>query len=567
MKSANLPKEFSGKSVERTPAANMEILIQIPPWAVDVLEAVQSHVEIARDSTLKYGKSLWDFVCYQRNALWLILSMVVFWPLWVYSAVAVTTAWTWIFWLLASVFLGILQLVFVTYQFIMIAVDIMALTLLKTYQVLMRSRLVQTLFFFSKRIRNSRLRTSRRRQWRKECENAQCYSDFLRIPVLEPKGPDPVDAALEPIPLKRRTRSMHNLEKLETLHEEGEGSMSQFPSPPKIPLVRSMSTGDKTSSTWNQQLADEEFDPVIAKELGTLTAQILLSTTDRLKEARRSLDGKHASKLAYLLSGVVKRNHLILEDLLVNNARSVANSGQYEFSACSRKAIANYYDEVSKGLYSLSEAPVPSSSSSGNLNPAQEIKDRITLIRKMKQNMGRTALMLSGGGAQAMYHLGTIRALVDSELYDDIHVISGTSGGSITAACCAMFTAQELFEQVCVRTVSTDFKLNGEMKRKNIRWFPPVMDMGAYWLRHRLLVDSKVRGCVDVRNDSFLSSAHTCGDLFSISSEHASSTMGLQRLKKRLNEQENRFVSQYLPAVPAAVPRSVCFSTTFRRRM
>ena len=29
------------------------------------------------------------------------------------------------------------------------------------------------------------------------------------------------------------------------------------------------------------------------------------------------------------------------------------------------------------------------------------------------------------------------------------------------------------------------------MERQNIRWFPKMIDMGAYWLKHRLLVDSK----------------------------------------------------------------------------
>jgi predicted acylesterase/phospholipase RssA len=58
-----------------------------------------------------------------------------------------------------------------------------------------------------------------------------------------------------------------------------------------------------------------------------------------------------------------------------------------------------------------------------------ELSKRYTLFKRMKQNMGHTALMLSGGGAQAMYHLGTIKALVESKLYEHIHVISGTSGG------------------------------------------------------------------------------------------------------------------------------------------
>jgi predicted acylesterase/phospholipase RssA len=189
--------------------------------------------------------------------------------------------------------------------------------------------------------------------------------------------------------------------------------------------------------------------------------------------------------LQYLLSGVVKRNHLTIEDSLVNNARSVAVSGQQEFSAPSRKLISSYYEEVEKGLHCMSDAATSQES------PLIELGERMNLIRKMKQNVGRTALMLSGGGAIAMYHLGTIRALIDSGVYDDVKVISGTSGGSISAACCAMMTSQELFEDICVPTISTDYRLNGEMKRKNIRWFPPAGDMVAYWLKHGLLVDSK----------------------------------------------------------------------------
>eukprot|EP00549_Striatella_unipunctata_P004417 CAMPEP_0118685032 /NCGR_PEP_ID=MMETSP0800-20121206/6998_1 /TAXON_ID=210618 ORGANISM="Striatella unipunctata, Strain CCMP2910" /NCGR_SAMPLE_ID=MMETSP0800 /ASSEMBLY_ACC=CAM_ASM_000638 /LENGTH=496 /DNA_ID=CAMNT_0006581853 /DNA_START=35 /DNA_END=1526 /DNA_ORIENTATION=- len=116
----------------------------------------------------------------------------------------------------------------------------------------------------------------------------------------------------------------------------------------------------------------------------------------------------------------------------------------------------------------------------------------------MKQNMGRTALMLSGGGAQAMYHVGTVRALLESKLYKDISVISGTSGGSITAAMCALKNDEELLRDVCIPTVSTDFRLNGEMKKHNIRWFPSLMEMGAYWVKHKLLMDqAEMKRCCD----------------------------------------------------------------------
>ena len=42
-----------------------------------------------------------------------------------------------------------------------------------------------------------------------------------------------------------------------------------------------------------------------------------------------------------------------------------------------------------------------------------ELNKWYTLVKRMKQNMGHTALMLSGGGAIAMYHLGTMKALVE----------------------------------------------------------------------------------------------------------------------------------------------------------
>ena len=348
----------------------------------------------------------------------------------------------------------------------------------------MRSGFIRIFFFFSKRIRRSQLKTSRRREWKKQCERAKNYSEFLKIRILEPKSDNESEPVSSSPSLPKRPRRSHSFATLKTLYEETE-SPTSTPSPTRLNSMKRVGSFDQKSA---KSFDDEEGDERnIVRDLGQMATDLLKSTTARLNEARHAFVSEGDTSLQYLLSGVVKRNHLTLEDLLHKNARSVAESGQHEFSAPARKLIGTYYDEVAKGLDCLAEAPTL-----GEL-PLAELQDRMTLVRKMKQNMGRTALMLSGGGAQAMYHLGTVRALIDADLYDDIKVISGTSGGSISAACCAMLTTKELFEDVCVPTVSTDFRLNGEMKKGNIRWFPPVMDMGAYWLKHRLLVDSKVR--------------------------------------------------------------------------
>lgn len=169
-----------------------------------------------------------------------------------------------------------------------------------------------------------------------------------------------------------------------------------------------------------------------------------------------------------------------------------------------------------------------------------------------------------------MYHLGTIRALIDADVYGDIQVISGTSGGSVTAASCAMFSAEELFEKVCVRTVSTDFGLNGEMKRKNIRWFPRVMDVGAYWLKHRLLVDSQVSHFHVSSYVKFeLDPALTLSRHISLStfSEHVNSILGLPPLRRHLKRLASMYASLSPQVAPAEEPCNACCSTIFRPRM
>lgn len=463
----------------------MEILIQIPPWLVQILELAHSKGQVFYGLVTRHFDSIWTFITYQWNSLFLMLSMVFFWPMWVYIAVTLTTASTWIFWIFASLTLGLIQMIYVCYQFVMIGMDVMILTCLKTYQVSMRSRTTQFLFFFSKTLRKKRINTSRRRKWRRECEAAKSYSEFLKVQVLEPKERDSEKTTQVKPPMKRRTRSFATMK---TLHEEHGETTNQGPESPRRPAheMKRMSSLSEALLDFDKSNTSPDKNPTVAQDLGEMTAELLQSTLVRLKEARKSCTSENdLSSLEHLLAGVVKRNHLTLEDLLVNNSRAVAYSGQYKFSSASRRQIDAYYNEVSTGLDLLADAPVSVD------KPLPELYDRITLIRKMKQNMGRTALMLSGGGAQAMYHLGTLRALIDARLYDDIKVISGTSGGSIAAACCAMYSTKELLERICVPIVSTDFKLNGEMKKKNIRWFPPIQDMVTYWLKKRLLVDSK----------------------------------------------------------------------------
>lgn len=163
----------------------------------------------------------------------------------------------------------------------------------------------------------------------------------------------------------------------------------------------------------------------------------------------------YSSSLKTLLSGIVKRNHLSIDDFLMNDARSVAERGQHSLRKETREAIDRYGEEVESSMEFLASGPVYLG---GNIDgmesntPEQvmqkqrdELSKRYTLFKRMKQNFGHTALMLSGGGAQAMYHLGTIKALIESGQYEKIHVISGTSGGRYVVAICIYIWRRLIF--------------------------------------------------------------------------------------------------------------------------
>lgn len=133
--------------------------------------------------------------------------------------------------------------------------------------------------------------------------------------------------------------------------------------------------------------------------------------------------------------------------------------------------------------------------------------------------------MLSGGGALAMFHLGTIKALIESDAYKGVNVISGASGGSIAACMCALKTPEELLRDVCVSHVSTDYQRTGRMKKENIRWFPKVMDMVKYFMENGLVVDSKEfqRTC------DFYYGTTTFGEAYKKTGKHVCITVSASR--------------------------------------
>jgi hypothetical protein len=156
----------------------------------------------------------------------------------------------------------------------------------------------------------------------------------------------------------------------------------------------------------------------------------LVLTTEQLASFRDSNDFK---KIIFELPGMVKRNHLGIDDHEVHD-RCLTGT---------KKSIENFRGELMNCFEYIK-----------NLNEDLFSKQqKINFFQKMSRNLGQSALCLSGGGSLSMYHMGVIRALLESGSYQHIRVISGASGGSIATAMCAMMNEELLLKHVLVDSV------------------------------------------------------------------------------------------------------------------
>eukprot|EP00956_Cyclotella_meneghiniana_P011274 scaffold15879_cov80-Cyclotella_meneghiniana.AAC.11 len=530
------------------------------------------------------------------------LLLILFWPIILTIAAASFSASAWLFWLIIGAVFGLLQLLYVLYNFLMITLDLLGLTLLKSF-ALIRSYVRKYGYkMYNYNSRNSGNKNGkkklyrRRKEWREEVDKAKSFQQYCGIELYEPSSQQQNDedkvkdehqdsksnrwdankaAAEQRVNLETATpRTFFGLRK--RLNQSPPGTTTKNPASPPSPLRKIHSSLDfkpeassnrspikrisSTASLPNNSDHGEldhqypEWSKIVRQDMG-MNGDMLLTTMSRLREARmqamtsNSNGGEDdSSSLKFLLSGIIKRNHLSIDDALTADCRSVAERGQHSLHKETRDAIDSYGEEIERCLTVLASGPVNLGESRNNMarddnltrekvisRQLEELDKRYTLVKRMKQNMGHTALMLSGGGAIAMYHLGTIKALVESKLYEQIHVISGTSGGSIGAAMCAIKKPEELLRDICVNTVSTDYMRTGEMKEKNIRWFSNLWDMGRYWLKHGVLADSsEFKRCCDFYykditfEEAFeMTHKHVC---ITVTASRASAGSGVQRL-------------------------------------
>ena len=138
--------------------------------------------------------------------------------------------------------------------------------------------------------------------------------------------------------------------------------------------------------------------------------------------------------------GYLRRLMFILQEGLHGNLGNISNPMLYRFTRFgTKRLIEHYLDEVCESLDWLCD----------------EDSDEFTLAEKIEffeatsQTFGQSSLMLSGGAALGIYHMGVVKSLWENGLLP--HVISGSSAGSIVAAMLGTHSDEELREVMAHR--------------------------------------------------------------------------------------------------------------------
>ena len=92
----------------------------------------------------------------------------------------------------------------------------------------------------------------------------------------------------------------------------------------------------------------------------------------------------------------------------------------------------------------LTPRPDPASENRENLKSFMSIDDKLTFLNEARHAHGRTALMLSGGAAMGLNHLGVVKSLLQQGLLPKI--VCGTSAGALVASIVGIFDDRELYE-------------------------------------------------------------------------------------------------------------------------
>lgn len=153
--------------------------------------------------------------------------------------------------------------------------------------------------------------------------------------------------------------------------------------------------------------------------------------TDLLHESliREHINDMHRQRMR----GDTRALARVLQESLYRHLGELSNPELYTVARTGTKyLVTEFLDEVECAMRFVCEQPLPRVS----------VQEKLNLFRKAEQVYGRPALMLSGGAAFGIYHLGVTRALWEENLLP--RVIAGSSMGAIVAGGICSRNEQEL---------------------------------------------------------------------------------------------------------------------------
>ena len=158
-------------------------------------------------------------------------------------------------------------------------------------------------------------------------------------------------------------------------------------------------------SQWKQQDETQLYDYKLVREV-----------TDKLRTARKNGDYK-----------------LLLYHIRTNWVRNLGNMGNvnlYRHSYTGTKRLIDEYVEESKlSLDALLESGL-------------DENYLMAIFQQTRRNIGRTALVLSGGGTFGLFHIGVLATLSELDILP--RVISGSSAGAIVASILSIHHREEI---------------------------------------------------------------------------------------------------------------------------
>ncbi|WP_275705746.1 patatin-like phospholipase family protein [Marinobacter iranensis] len=185
----------------------------------------------------------------------------------------------------------------------------------------------------------------------------------------------------------------------------------------------------------------------------------------------------------------------VLQESLYRHLGEIANPDLYAIAWTGTKyLVSEFLDEVERSMYFICD----------NRMPGVTNQQKLRLFQDAERVYGRPALMLSGGAAFGIYHIGVTRALWQQGLLPD--VIAGSSMGAIVAGA------------ICTRSnpeLERFFYEPGEVHLDAFRWLEP----GRIWRKRHAMDQSQLLHHIhsNIGSISFREAAEHSGRTLNIS--------------------------------------------------